>query len=211
MDIISHGLWGVLGAKAANVKLREKQRPQRRFDPLLAGFWGVFPDLVAFMPITILFGGGIVSGHLDLESMPRPREGSDVLGASSIFGITRAIYSVSHSAVMLGAILCAVWAFRRFVLKRKHRAFIWEMAAPWALHIFMDFPTHSYRYYPTPILWPISEWRFDGIPWSTPWILGLNYALLAALYLFVRRKNKKIDVAEEMQPAFVAVRADDSG
>ena len=36
----------------------------------------------------------------------------------------------------------------------------------WPFHIILDFFTHSIEYFPTPILWPISDYKFDGIPWS---------------------------------------------
>ena len=33
----------------------------------------------------------------------------------------------------------------------------------WPMHIIVDFFTHSLEFFPTPILWPVSDYRFDGI------------------------------------------------
>ncbi len=197
MDIVSHGLWGALLAKAVNVRLRRKKvgGEARKLDPLLAGFWGFAPDLVAFTPIFLLFGGGMLSGHLEPENFPRPTQ-AEAAGAnvSGIFWLTHAIYSVTHSAVVFVAIFFGVWAFRKFVLKRRY-PFMWELT-PWALHLLMDLPTHSYRFYPTPILWPISEWRFDGIPWSTPWIFAANYIALALGFYLMHRRRRRVEAME---------------
>jgi hypothetical protein len=38
----------------------------------------------------------------------------------------------------------------------------------WLLHIAIDIPTHSFRYYATRFLWPVSDFRIDGIAWRTP-------------------------------------------
>ncbi|MEY4731090.1 MAG: hypothetical protein RL681_36 [Candidatus Parcubacteria bacterium] len=198
MDIISHGLWGALLAKSVNIRLRrtKKNGEVRKLDPLLSAFWGFAPDLIAFTPVFLLFGGGILSGHIEPEQFIRPRE-AEVIGAETngIFWVTREIYSVTHSAIVFFAVFFAVWAFRKFVLKRSY-AFIWEMT-PWLLHIAMDVFTHSSDFYPTPLLWPFSAWHFNGMPWSHPVILVPNYIALAAGFYIVRRKRKRIETMEE--------------
>jgi hypothetical protein len=210
MDIVSHGLWGALLAKAVNVRLgRTKKAGEfRRLDPLLAGFWGFAPDLVAFMPVFLLFGGGMLSGHVEPENFPRPTEAEAAgTAATGIFWVTHAIYSVTHSAVVFAIVFFGVWAFRKFILKRKH-AFVWEMT-PWLLHILVDLFTHSYEFYPTPILWPVSAWRFDGIPWSHALIIGPNYLLLALGFYLVRRRRKRVEAMEaETQLAPAVQRVD---
>jgi len=59
----------------------------------------------------------------------------------------------------------------------------------WPFHIILDFFTHSIQYFPTPILWPISNYRFDGIPWSNPNVMIINFIAILLIFIF-RRKNK---------------------
>lgn len=56
-----------------------------------------------------------------------------------------------------------------------------EMLA-WPLHILVDIPTHSERFFPTPFLWPLSDFHVDGHPWSDPRIFIPNVILIAGLY-----------------------------
>jgi hypothetical protein len=50
------------------------------------------------------------------------------------------------------------------------------------LHVIMDVPTHSYEFFPTPVLWPLAAWKFDGRQWMTPGILVPNFVVLILLY-----------------------------
>ena len=59
----------------------------------------------------------------------------------------------------------------------------------WPLHVILDFPFHSIEYFPTPILYPIHDYKFDGIPWSNPYIWFSNIAGIILLYIW-RYKNK---------------------
>jgi hypothetical protein len=57
--------------------------------------------------------------------------------------------------------------------------------------VLVDIPTHSFAFFPTPFLWPLSTWKFDGWQWMTPTILVPNYVLLALLYAwFLWRVSK---------------------
>jgi hypothetical protein len=61
----------------------------------------------------------------------------------------------------------------------------------WALHILIDIPSHAATFYPTPFLFPISNYRFThGISWSNKWFMIINYSLLllVSLYFFNRKK-----------------------
>ena len=42
------------------------------------------------------------------------------------------------------------------------RRIVFEMLG-WLMHILIDIPTHSFSYYATRFLWPISDYRIDGI------------------------------------------------
>jgi hypothetical protein len=61
-------------------------------------------------------------------------------------------------------------------------------------------PLHSYAFFPTPVLWPFSDWKFDGWQWTTPGILITNFALLSLLYtwyirqLFLAKKRAKTQI-----------------
>ncbi len=70
------------------------------------------------------------------------------------------------------------------------RRFPYELLG-WLLHILIDIPTHSYSFYPTPFLWPISQYKFDGISWGTPWFMIVNYSSLAISYLVLWWKGKR--------------------
>lgn len=64
----------------------------------------------------------------------------------------------------------------------------------WLLHILMDIPSHSYDFYPTPFLWPISDFKINGFHWGTPWFMITNYSLIIISYLilyFLKKRNKK--------------------
>jgi hypothetical protein len=62
----------------------------------------------------------------------------------------------------------------------------------WPLHILVDMPTHSSEFFPTPFLWPLSDFTINGISWGTPWIFIPNVVLIIVLYLawYVRSRMK---------------------
>ena len=64
----------------------------------------------------------------------------------------------------------------------------------WPLHILIDLFTHSVQYFPTPFFWPISDYRFDGIPWSNPYILILNFAFIFLLFIYRYRRKIKVQL-----------------
>ena len=73
-----------------------------------------------------------------------------------------------------------------------NKDFAWPMLA-WPMHIVVDFFTHSIEFFPTPILWPISDYRFDGVPWSNPYVLGIYFILIFLIFIYrwrTRLKNK---------------------
>ena len=71
-----------------------------------------------------------------------------------------------------------------------NKDFAWPMLA-WPMHIIVDFFTHSIDVFPTPIFWPISDFRFDGIPWSNPYILGTNFILIFLIFIYRWRTKPK--------------------
>lgn len=178
MDILAHGLW-------AGGLARAFQKRNREIKPGWIAFWGVFPDLFAF---TLLFGyliAGRVFGFA-IPHFPSPNS-MEPIGANGIWllKITPILYSLSHSVVIFVIVLGVVLFMRKRIP--------WSLFG-WFLHIVIDVPTHSYEFYPTPVLWPISDWRFNGVSWGVPWFSIANYSLLAMIYLaflFQRAFNKK--------------------
>lgn len=55
----------------------------------------------------------------------------------------------------------------------------------------IDVFTHSIDYYPSPVLYPITNRGFDGLAWSEPVYLALNYVLLVAAYLWLFRTRRR--------------------
>lgn len=138
----------------------------RRF-ALWAAFWGAMPDLISFGIFLLMrvLDGSYHPGPPPLESIP------DWLFLT---------YSIGHSFVICLPIIGLV------ALRRK--AFAFAMLA-WPFHIVLDFPFHSFKYFPTPIFWPVSDFKINGIPWSNPWIWGSNVAGLVLLFLYRTRKK----------------------
>lgn len=163
MDILSHGLWGGITVGRSS-----------RVSFWTAFCFGVAPDLFAFGP---LFANRMFIHGLDfLNNLGKPPD------ASSIPAYVHSVYNVTHSLVVFAAAFAAVWLIRRKPLL--------EMGA-WALHICMDIPTHGTAFFPTPFLWPVSDFHVDGVPWSRPFIFFPNVALLAVLYAWFLYKRKK--------------------
>jgi len=175
MDIFAHGLWAGAAYKAVNKKAKKPLNVR------LAGFWGVFPDLFAFTLGFAWLFGNLIFGDMSFTDLPRPDSvepaPQDTL---PIFRLTSMLYSISHSAIIFLIVFGVV-----FLIFRRP---IWELGG-WFIHILLDIPTHSYQFYPTPFLWPISGWKFDGFSWGTPWFLILNYSAIIIVYWFLRRKK----------------------
>lgn len=189
MDVFAHGLWAGAAYKALNKTLRPAQ-DKRRLSIKWAVFWGIFPDLFAFaIPFVWLFWN-LAFGGLSWKDLPRPEATEPPHQRFWIFNLASSLYSVGHSSIIFFAVFFLVWLFLR-------RPF-WELGG-WLLHILIDIPTHSYRFYPTPVFWPLSNWRFDGFSWATPWFLVLNYLAIIIVYLILRRKKdrRRTDVKEE--------------
>lgn len=176
MDIFAHGLWTGAAYKAAS------RKTGKSFNMWLAVFLGVLPDLFAFTPMFLWMFWGQLTGDPAIPYFPRPETIEPaVIDGLPMFRLAHALYNISHSAIVFLVIFGLVYAlFRRPV---------WELGAL-LLHIFIDVPTHTYRFFPTPVLWPISEWKFDGLPWGTPWFMAVNYSAIVLVYFLFWRKRR---------------------
>lgn len=166
MDIISHGLWGSLAVG---------RQSKSKF--WLAFSFGVLPDLFSFGIFTVLTLLGIVNSP-DWTTGPPPIE--------SIPAYINTLYNITHSFIIFLIIFILV----SLIIKKP----LWVMLA-WPLHIFLDIFTHSSDFFPTPFLWPISNYSFNGIAWSHPFIFFTNWGLLAitAIYFIIKKNKTKND------------------
>lgn len=162
MDIISHGLWGgVLVGRKTKISF------------WLAFFFGVAPDLFSFGIFFIqrIFTSGFAfehqNGHPDI---------------SSIAPYVNTLYNFTHSLVIFSVVFILVWLF----FERP----IYEMLA-WMFHILLDIFTHSFEFFPTPFLYPLSNFKVDGIGWGHPIIFFPNLILLIIAYAWFYRNSKK--------------------
>lgn len=129
-------------------------------------WWAVFPDVLAFGPS---FAGGLWLLLI---------RGQGALPAQHHFlphvHVCLPVYQLGHSLVTFLAI---------FVVARIASGRVMPSLLGWLLHIAIDIPTHSFTYHATRFLWPVSEYRIDGLPWWTPWFWTTTYAVLAVMYV----------------------------
>ncbi len=176
MDILSHGLWAGATYKTINKKARKK------LNVGLASFWGVFPDILAFTIGFIWLLWNLAFSGLSFADLPNPNSVEPITQDTLfIFQLTSVLYKISHSAIIFFIIF-----FIAFLIFRRP---IWELGG-WFIHIIFDIPTHSYKFYPTPFLWPISGWKFNGFSWGAPWFLILNYSALIIVYLLLHNRKR---------------------
>ncbi|HYN58356.1 MAG TPA: hypothetical protein VET87_02245 [Rubrivivax sp.] len=91
------------------------------------------------------------------------------------------LHCVMHSAVVAGVVTLVSWAVLRS---------LWIPLLGWWLHIVADVFTHSADFYPSPVLYPFTQRGFGGLAWNQPWMLALNYAILAVTAWWVIRSSK---------------------
>ena len=170
MDILSHGLYGALYGKVVNQKLENH--------PVHIGWafwWGIFPDIFAFAPGFVYDLYRRLRGMEPLFRKPDGTLQSWTPGFDSVPHATQFLYQISHSLVVFALVFGVVWLLTGRIP--------WVLI-PWAMHILMDVPTHSMEFYPTPVLWPVSDWKFlHGFSWAQGWFMATNYGILLLLYL----------------------------
>ena len=163
MDILSHSLWG-------GIALGRKKKS----DYIYAAILSFLPD---FLAEGIMFS--LV--YLGVKNMPGLEHGHPNITEFPMYA--QNFYNITHSLIVFAIVFFIVWAIRK-------KPFIPLLA--WALHIIIDIPTHSYELFPTPFLWPVSDFKVNGIHWSSPVIMIPDIILLFVLYGFWLYKSKKI-------------------
>jgi len=180
MDILAHGLWAGSAGKVVNIKKKEPLKLKWMV------VWGIFPDFFAFAPAFIYMFASFVFPSIPKIEHPGPTHMEPATGNGLIISqLTHNLYNLSHSLFIFFAIF-----FIAYLIFRRP---IWVMGG-WLLHIIMDIPSHSYDFYPTPFLWPISDFKINGFHWGTLWFMITNYSLIILAYLvlyFIKNRNKK--------------------
>ncbi|MBS3101793.1 hypothetical protein J4204_06735 [Candidatus Woesearchaeota archaeon] len=135
----------------------------------LATLFGVLPDLLSFGIIFVinLLNGNLHRGPPALSSLPE-----------WLFSA----YNMTHSFVMFIFVFLLV-----YLITKK---WLWALTS-WAIHIIIDIPTHSTRFFPTPFLWPLSDYTFNGISWATPWFMLVNYSAILIVFLIIAHNRAK--------------------
>jgi hypothetical protein len=178
MDIFAHALWTAAGARGANATVLEKN--ERKLSIAWTAFWGIFPDLFAFgIPMILAIPMFVANGFHFNRSL--------------LSGLPHDLYQYSHSLVIWLAVFLIVW-----IVRKKPALVLFG----WMLHILIDIPSHSGTFYPTPFLFPISDYKYlNGIAWSNMWYMIINYSLLLIVFLsmliYDYRKQRKQKQAQD--------------
>jgi hypothetical protein len=170
MDILAHALWA-----GAGVALARRRWPVSTRTAAVTIGLAVAPDVPHLLPIVgwSAFGTGTaaaVSGYA--YAIP----GREPALPTTIELVSHHLHCVTHSAIIAALVTLLIWASTRR---------LWIPLLGWWSHIVIDVFTHSADYYPSPVLYPLTRTGFDGVAWNTPWFMVLNYAALAATYLWL--------------------------
>ena len=158
MDVLAHALW-------TNLLFAEAPLPVRATAIALS----VLPDLIPFTPTAVSQFVKRKRGSADEKRQhQRPED-----------------------------MVFSRWAYRAYDVT--HSLFVWSAAfavcywimqsVPWALfgwlgHILVDIPTHTRAFFGTPIFWPFSNYKYDGISWGERWFMRLNYGGIVVMYAY---------------------------
>jgi membrane-bound metal-dependent hydrolase YbcI (DUF457 family) len=172
MDVISHWLWGVVLTRG---KMSWK----------VSGPMGVLPDLVAFIPSTIY---GLIYSIKPVQI--------DDNTVTSDLPIAWSIYQWSHSFTIVVILFLVAW----YILKAKNhenpKYMAWVFVIPWFFHILLDIPGHTISFFPTPFLYPFSDFMIDGARWSEWWFFWPQAIILGAVWWHILKKEKTHSIEE---------------
>tara|TARA_B110000438_G_C15657240_1_gene582226 strand:- start:95 stop:586 length:492 start_codon:yes stop_codon:yes gene_type:complete len=137
----------------------------------IAIIFGSMPDLCSFGILFIIriFQRTLTAGPPEVSGMPE----------WLIFN-----YDITHSFVT--AFTCI------FIVNRFNKNIAFAMLA-WPFHILLDFPFHSKAYFPTKLLYPLTDFSFDGIPWTNPEIWFPNLSGIIILFIYRKKFDKRIN------------------
>jgi hypothetical protein len=165
MDILAHGLWVALGVAA-----RQRRRPVTRRVAIATVAMAAAPDLAQLLPLLGVAAFGD-AGWGALWAYATAQPGLEPVLPPRVTWLAHHLHCALHSAVV-AAVVSALAAWRA-------RAWVLPLLGWWS-HIAIDVFTHSATFYPSPVLYPLTQRGFDGIAWNEPWFMAVNYAALAA-------------------------------
>ncbi len=170
MDIVAHTLWAAAGAA-----ILQRRRVLSRSTVLATLALAALPDVLHLLPLVgwWLFGDGSVAA---LRAYAVALPGAEPALPPLVQWGSHTLHCVMHSAPIAALVSAVLWVARR--------AF-WIPLLGWWSHILIDVFTHSAEYYAVPVLYPFSERGFDGIAWTTPWFMAVNYLALACVGLWL--------------------------
>jgi hypothetical protein len=179
MDTFAHGVAGALffsrsGYAGLLVADSGADAEPRSFDWTVpsAVFFGMLPDLMSF---GYVFLKQIMSG-----SMGKPQ-------LESIPGWVFTSYNITHSLIIVTAVILVFFSVNRW---------LGISSCAWLWHVFCDIPTHSSAYFPTPFLYPLSDFTVNGISFIRPSIFISYWSfLIVAGVLLVRLRQPKKQVS----------------
>ncbi len=165
---MSHGLW-------AYAIIRKKAK----FWPTV--FFAVMPDVV-WWPITIIgfFGYEFPTKNVVVES-PWPLM-PDNVDLPYYPDYVYTLYDIPHSLILCGLVFLLIYSIEK-------RVYLPMLG--WPIHILLDIPSHGKIFFPTKMLYPLSDFSIDGIPWVLPYFFIPNCLFLIAIYSVIIYKYYK--------------------
>lgn len=170
MDIAAHALWVGIALAATH----RRRRIAKRVVAITVGM-AVLPDLVHLIPMLMwsLFGDGSLAQFWHY-AVTLPGQEPNVPPTVTL--LTHHLHCILHSAVIAGLVSPVIW----WAMPQSHLPLL-----AWWSHILIDIPTHSADFFPSPVLYPITQRGFDGLAWNTPWFVVINYSALVVLAIWL--------------------------
>ena len=176
MDILAHTLWVGVG-----VALARRRRSIAAGTVAATLALAALPDVAQMLPIIgwWVFGDG---SWAVLRAFAAALPGQEPALPPLVTLVSHHLHCTMHSAIAAAAVTALLWLVRRS---------LWIPLLGWWSHIAIDVFTHSASFYPSPVLYPITQQGFDGIAWNTPWFVWVNYIALGAsgLWLIFTRRS----------------------
>lgn len=174
MDLISHALWSSALFKYLNLRSKKKNK----FNLWKAAIFGMFPDIVSFViPSLIILPVLILKNGFNVNNL------TATLQTPSYTYIIELLYNISHSLVIFAIVFMLIL----LIFKKP----IWILFG-WLLHILIDIPTHLLSHFPTPMFWPISNFKINGIIyWREPLFMVIDIVLLTIVWFIILKIEKR--------------------
>lgn len=131
--------------------------------------FGMLPDLVSFTPVIL-----VRLYYTVFENHPATflTEAFHTYKFSEYATIS---YNYTHSIVIWIVAAALIWLYLK--------EFPWVLLG-WGIHVFIDIFSHTFDFFATPFLFPISDFEVSIISWAHPGFMIVNYSLLLILYFF---------------------------